>query len=216
MTVPSFPGAPGTPGTPGDEVEGRRAGPPDRLAAEALSEEQAPTPPPPTRLRAMVWELVKVSVIVAVLVTTMRTFVVEAYVVHGQSMRPTFEENERLLISKFAPRFSDLERGDIVVFAHPTDEGKRLIKRVVGLPGETIEILGGQVYVDEAALEEPYATIPDAAYFPPHKVPEGCYFVLGDYRGVSNDSRSIGDVNVEAIVGRALLRFYPWSTLRVF
>ncbi|GIW72751.1 MAG: signal peptidase I [Planctomycetota bacterium] len=163
------------------------------------------------RLRTVsaVWELCKTLAIVVVLVFGLRTFVVEAYVIHGTSMEPTFHPNERLLVSKFAPRFEAIQRGDIIVFRHPTEPGKRLIKRVLGLPGETVEIEDGQVYIDGRLVEEPYLGLPGGGDFGPHRVPPNCYFVLGDNRKISNDSRVIGDVPADLVLGKAFLLFYP-------
>jgi signal peptidase I len=168
----------------------------------------------PMRMGRAVWELCKTLAIVAVLVAGIRSFVVEAYVIHGASMEPTFHHDERLLVSKFAPRFESIARGDIIVFRHPTDQTKRLIKRVVALPGETVEIRGGDVYVDGTTVSEPYATHLGGSYFPSHTVARGCFFVLGDNREISNDSRVLGDVGEELVLGKAFLLFYPY--LRAF
>ena len=161
------------------------------------------------RMAFALWELCKTLAIVAVLVAGIRSFVVEAYVIHGASMEPTFHNDERLLVSKIAPRFESIERGDVIIFQHPTDPTKRLIKRVVGLPGEVVEIRAGTVYVDGRPLAEPYATHLAGSYFPAHEVAPGCYFVLGDNRGISNDSRVIGDIPEALVLGKALLLFYP-------
>lgn len=188
-----------------------REGPPTDapdLAAPTSSE------PARKRLPAVAWEVIRTIAIVLVVVATIRTFVAEAYVIQGSSMEPTLHSSERLLITKFAPQIEGLDRGDIVIFEHPDEPGKRLIKRVVGLPGETIEIKGGLVYVNGKALDEPYQRPDLGSSHPPHKIPEGYYFVLGDNRSVSNDSRSIGDVPSAAIIGRAFVRFYP--SVRVF
>jgi signal peptidase I len=184
--------------------------------------EIAPTPPPPpasgggSRWRASLWELVKTLVLVVVFVVTIRAFVVEAYVIHGKSMEPTFHDSERLLISKFAPRFEELHRGDIVIFNHPDEPGKRLIKRVIGLPGEEIQIVDGRVYVDGTLVDEPYleATLRDGTHMAKVLIEADHYFVLGDNRDISNDSRRMGTVPRDAVVGKALVLFYP--KLKVF
>jgi signal peptidase I len=157
----------------------------------------------------MLWDLVKVVVAVLVCVITIRTFVAEAYVVQGASMEPTVHNRERLLITKFAPRFEDLTRGDIVIFEHPREPGKRLIKRIVALPGESVEIRLGQVLIEGEVLNEPYLSPEFGTHMNSHIVAEGCYFVLGDNRSVSNDSRRLGDVHRSRIIGKAIFRFYP-------
>lgn len=183
---------------------------------EARPSPAAPAPERPPGAARMIWELIKINVVVVVLVVTMRAFVVEAYVVHGASMEPTFEHSQRLLITKFAPHIDHLERFDIVIFEHPEEPGKRLIKRIIALPGEAIEIRSGAVLVDGEPLVEPYVVGVDGTWFDRHIIPPGCYFVLGDNRAVSNDSRRIGDVRVESIIGRAIVRFYPWGSLKFF
>lgn len=157
------------------------------------------------------WELLKTLILVLVFVTTIRAFVVEAYVIHGKSMEPTFRDSERLLISKFAPRFEELARGDIVIFNHPEEPGKRLIKRVIGLPGETVRIEDGRVLINGRPLAEPYldSALHDGSQMRSIVVEADHYFVLGDNRDISNDSRRIGTIPRDAIVGKALVLFYP-------
>lgn len=168
-------------------------------------------PPQAFRWRSSAWEVLKTLVLVLFLVVTIRTFVVEAYVIHGKSMEPTFFESERLLIEKFAPRFETLERGDIIIFNHPHDPGKRLIKRIIGLPGERVRIDRGIVYINGKPLEEPWLEKAerDGSHHDEELVPEGAYFVLGDNREISNDSRRIGTIARGDIVGKYLFRFYP-------
>jgi signal peptidase I len=164
----------------------------------------------PRSWRSSILELLKTLIVVLVLVVAMRAYVVEAYVIQGASMEPTFHESERLLVSKFAPRFDELKRGDIVIFEHPDTPGKRVIKRVVGLPGETIRIESGRVYVNEVLLDEPYLQgYFDNDYRAAERIEPGRYFVLGDNRARSNDSRSMGTIPVDSIVGKAFVLFYP-------
>ncbi len=166
------------------------------------------------RVRAAAFELLKTLVLVIVLVLTIRAFVVEAYVINGRSMEPTFHDSERLLISKFAPRFESLNRGDIVIFDHPEEPGKRLIKRVLGFPGENVEIRSGVLFIDGQRIDEPYLEGDAGSNFGPEEVPAGKFFVLGDNRGISNDSRRIGFIPQDRVIGKALLLFYPPSKVR--
>ncbi len=175
-----------------------------------------PAPPPPpadgaNRVRSSLWELVKTVVVVLAVVLAIRAFVVEAYVIQGKSMEPSFHDSERLLISKFAPRFEDLKRGDIVIFHHPYEPGKRLIKRVIGLPGETIRLDDGRVFVNGDRLDEPYleGRFQDGYNMRSVELDAEHYFLLGDNRGTSNDSRNMGPISRDAIVGKALVLFYP-------
>jgi signal peptidase I len=166
---------------------------------------------PGPRWKASLFELAKTLILVLVFVTTIRAFVVEAYVINGKSMEPTFHDSERLLISKFAPRFESLERGDIIIFNHPDEVGKRLIKRVVGLPGETVRIDDGRVFIDGVALDEPYLEghLDHVTQLRSFVVEADHYFVMGDNRDISNDSRRIGSIPRDAILGKALVLFYP-------
>jgi len=181
-------------------------------------EEQTPIPDPePAPLDNNSWkplllEWAKTIAIVAFLVLSIRAFVVEAYVIKGRSMQNTLEDGERLLISKFSPTFFDLVRGDIVIFHHPDPtERKRLIKRVIGLPGEVVEIRSGIVFINGTALDEPYILdeYRDGSDYSPITVEEGHYYVLGDHRNLSNDSRNrkIGTIAKKFLVGKAKLRF---------
>lgn len=166
------------------------------------------------RVRAAAFELLKTLVLVIVLVLTIRAFVVEAYVINGRSMEPTFHDSERLLISKFAPRFESLNRGDIVIFEHPDEPGKRLIKRVLGFPGEFVRIERGILFVNGQRVDEPYLESDAGGDFDTKEVPDGHFFVLGDNRGISNDSRRIGFIPQDRVLGKALLLFYPPSKVR--
>ena len=156
-------------------------------------------------------ELAVVLGTVLLVVFFLRTFVVEPYVISGISMEPTFIDSERLLISKFAPRWESLGRGDIVIFESPREPGKRLIKRIIGLPGETVVIQDGVVYVDGRAIDEPYLdpTMHDYSQMRPMRIASDEFFVLGDNRDRSNDSRMIGPIGKALMIGKALVAFYP-------
>jgi signal peptidase I len=140
-------------------------------------------------------------------------FVVQPVKVEGTSMQPHLFDQERIFVNKFIYHLSEVARGDIVVFWYPRDETKSLIKRVIGLPGETVEIRSGVVLVDSEPLIEPYleSTYLDFSSFGPIEVPEGAYFVLGDHRDSSNDSRNWGAVPANKIFGKAILRYWPVS-----
>ncbi len=149
-----------------------------------------------------------VAVVVCVLLIT---YVVQAFKVQGTSMSPELLDGERILVNKFVYRVADIERGDVVVFWYPEDPKLSFIKRVIALPGETIEIRRGVVFVDGTLLEEPYVASAneDHRSYGPTLVRPGHYFVLGDNRGGSNDSRSWGLVPERYIYGKAFLRIWP-------
>ena len=162
---------------------------------------------------------------------------VQNFRVQGESMDPTLVNQQHLLVSKLAYAvlplqtaiaatvgesddgaayvFNPPQRGDIVVFHLPDRQGADLVKRVVGLPGETVELRDGRVYVDGALLEEPYLSSFDDSNEPPVAIPEGHYYVLGDNRGVSFDSRSMGPIDQAHIIGKAWVSYWPLDRLSV-
>ena len=128
--------------------------------------------------------------------------------VDGFSMRPTLDDGEFVLVSKLNYKLSNVQRGDIIVFHYPMDPEQELIKRVIGLPGDRIEVNKGIVYVNGQALEEPYIAAPPA-YSSQWNVPEDRLFVLGDNRNDSSDSHSWGFLPFENVVGKAVLIYWP-------
>jgi signal peptidase I len=131
--------------------------------------------------------------------------------VEGTSMTPLISDQERIFINKFVYRFEPIERGDVVVFWYPLDRSKSFIKRVVGLPDDTVEIREGQVYVNSKLLPEPYVP-PESADFgtlSATRIPRGEYFVMGDHRTSSNDSRIFGPVPRKFIYGKAVFAYWP-------
>ncbi|MBI4467331.1 MAG: signal peptidase I [Acidobacteria bacterium] len=138
-------------------------------------------------------------------------FVYQPVKVEGTSMAPRLSDQERIVINKFIYRFGPIERGDIVVFRYPRDPAKSFIKRVVGLPGETIEIRRGVLYVNEVPVHEDYVPAEefDPHSHPPLRLPAQHYFVLGDHRRSSNDSRAWGPVHRDYIYGKAVFAYWP-------
>jgi signal peptidase I len=166
------------------------------------------------------WEVVKTVATAAVLALGIRTFVAEARYIPSESMVPTLEINDRLIIEKVGYHFREPQRGDVVVFS-PTktleeqNYHEAFIKRVIGLPGETVEVRNGRVYINNEPLSEPYiADEPDYQYGP-QTVPQGQYLVLGDNRNKSYDSHAWGFVPKENIIGRAVLRFWPLNRAKL-
>jgi signal peptidase I len=143
------------------------------------------------------------------------TFVAQAFRVQGTSMEPLLEDGERIVVNKFVYRFRPIDRGDVVVFWFPGDPSISFIKRVVGLPGDTVEIRTGRLFVNGNAVNESYLppSFRDSDNLAPTEVRKGYYFVLGDHRRSSNDSRSWGEVPERYIYGRAVFRFWPAARL---
>lgn len=148
-----------------------------------------------------------VAVILALLI---RMFLLEVFVVEGRSMYPTLVETERLMVNKVAYHFSEPELGDVIVFEF--EPGRDFIKRVIAVEGDKIEIINGQVYINDTAIEEPYLGENMGMYdYGPTVVPPDYLFVMGDYRQNSMDSRDprVSFVSQEFLKGRAFLIFWP-------
>lgn len=190
-------------------------------------------------LRVLVRESFE-TIILALLVFMALHLSIQNYKVEGPSMEPTLNQNEYLIVNKLVYlRFDPPEvfdalpfyeagtdqadryvfhppvRGEVVVFRSPRDQERDFVKRVIGLPGETVEIVNGTVYVNGLELVEPYLDRKDNTTMAPVEVEEGTVFVLGDNRGSSNDSRSWGPVPTENLIGRAWMRFWPLDHLGV-
>ena len=142
-------------------------------------------------------------------------FLYQPVKVEGTSMMPSLEDQERIFVNKFVYRLEPIERGDIVVFRYPRDPSKSYIKRVIGMAGDKIRIDGGQVYVNGQALDETYVPLEytDSRSYPEMVVPAQSYFVLGDHRSMSNDSRDFGSVNQSFIYGKAVFGYWPMDKL---
>lgn len=137
--------------------------------------------------------------------------------VEGTSMLPGLQDQERIFINKFVYKLEPIERGDIVVFHYPFDPSKSYIKRVIGLSGDRVRIVEGQVYVNGHPIKEPYVP---GEYFDYRStaettVPEHSYFVLGDHRSLSNDSRDFGAVDQSYIYGKAVFVYWPVDKLGI-
>jgi signal peptidase I len=129
----------------------------------------------------------------------------------GNSMTPLLSDHEAIVINKLVYYFEPVHRGDVVVFRYPLDANQSFIKRIVGLPGETVQIRQGLVFVNGNWIPEPYVSSQnkDLSDFGPVKVPSRSYFVLGDCRSSSNDSRVFGNVTKQLIEGRAIFAYWP-------
>lgn len=157
------------------------------------------------------------SIVPAVLIALLLNFfVVQPTKVRGQSMEPTLHTDEYLLVEKISYHVHAPRRGDVVVFRYMGDESENFIKRVIGVPGDTVSIVSGRVYINSEPLVEPYLLQLPRDGMPPTVVPEGKLFVLGDNRLNSNDSRTFGMVGMDEVVGRAWLRYWPLDQVAFF
>lgn len=167
-------------------------------------------------------DLVKFALIALLIVLPVRLFVAQPFIVRGASMEPTFETNEYLIVDQLSYRFDDPKRGDVIILKYPKDESIFFIKRIIGLPGETVELAGNTVVIERGAGTEPLTL--DETYIPKERLQneygvytlgEGEYFVLGDNRRASSDSRAWGVLKRDEVVGRAWLRLLPVSRAEV-
>ncbi|MFC4598895.1 signal peptidase I [Cohnella hongkongensis] len=184
---------------------------------------------PPKRPGNELMEWIKALAIAGVLVFVVRWFLISPFIVDGPSMEPNFWNRERIIVNKIIYDIREPKRGEVIVF-HVPEEGRDFIKRIIALPGETVKVEGDQVYINGEPLAETYlqeaydkahsqgvlynrydgdrSNFPNSS-FPDGVVPEGTVFVMGDNRPNSEDSRMIGYIPVDRIVGRADLIFWP-------
>jgi signal peptidase I len=168
-------------------------------------------------------ELIRTAVVVSILAYVIRLFILQPFVVEGSSMYPRFQTNDFLIVDKLSYRFSSPQRGDIIVFKYPYDLETNYVKRIIGLPGDTVKIDNGQVSVIDDAhpegvtLDEPYlsngntTTLPVSSIKNEFSVPSDKYFVLGDNRHASSDSREWGFLPKEDVIGRVIVQAYPFN-----
>jgi len=184
---------------------------------QPVSKPIPPTPPaPPPTFWQSQRENLQILGIALVLALLLRLLIAEPRYIPSDSMVPTLEIGDRLVIEKISYRVRQPLRGDIVVFDPPPllqelgfTRDQAFIKRVVGEPGQMVQVHSGQVLIDGTPLQEPYIAQPPAYEMPPVVVPEGKFFVMGDNRNNSNDSHVWGFLPKENIIGRAVFRFYP-------
>ena len=196
---------------------------------EPRREPEPTIPGLPTDLRRWAREVAQIVIFTAVLYLVVSTLVAQPFEVEQRSMEPALASGDHILIDKLSPRWSPYARGDVIVFHAPgryDDAGVPYIKRVVGTPGDTIQIENGRIFVTPAGglptrLDEPYledgeATLPQGVEGGrTWTVPENAYFVLGDNRSDSVDSRTFGAIPHDRIVGRAWLRYLPLDRVLV-
>ena len=199
-------------------------------AARPVTVTEAPeAPEKPSSLRnTLEWVIIAGGALLVAFV--IKTFLLQAFYIPSLSMAPTLKENDRVLVNKLSYDLHDVNRGDVVVFESPPNEGsatKDLIKRVIGLPGETVESRDGQVLINGQVLDEPYLerdvqtrgpmcqveTLPGCQGPEKVVVPADAYFVMGDNRANSRDSRFVGAIPDDLIIGRAFVKVWPVTAL---
>jgi signal peptidase I len=173
---------------------------------------------------AFVFELIQVVAVSLAIIIPVRYFLIQPFYVKGASMEPSFYDHEYLVIDELTYRFNDPARGDIVVFRYPADPSQFFIKRIIGLPGETVEVAEGEVKIYNDTHPNG-VTLNEEVYLPDEYLSAGKrvltlktdeYFVMGDNRSSSLDSRYFGAVTRDAIVGRVWLRGWPFDRWKVF
>ncbi len=190
------------------------------MTSDPTTESKTPiTAEPPSKLKAL-WENLQILVVALILALLVRAYIAEPRFIPSDSMVPTLQVGDRLVVEKISYHLHPPEFGDIVVFDPPLQlqrqgykKDQAFIKRIIGQPGQTIEIKNGKVFVNDQALQEPYiAELPNYV-MKPAQVPEETFFVMGDNRNNSNDSHVWGFLPKDNIIGRAWLRFYPFDRL---
>jgi len=193
--------------------DSERLSSPSTLGDEPLV---APRPLAPARsqttLAAVVWEILQTLVIAGLLIALFRAFLFQNYVVEGQSMLNTLFPGERVIVSRISYIIGQPARGDVIVLQYPLDPGRDFVKRIIGLPGETVAIVDGQVFINGRPLPpEPYVVYPGPTDMAPLQLGPDEYFVMGDNRAGSSDSRVWGPLPARRIIGKAWLIYYPFD-----
>ena len=186
----------------------------DAAAVPASTDEAAVIPAPETNTSAPRRSHLLREIVETVLLTVAIFLVVNAatgrFRIEGQSMEPNLHDGEYVLIDKVSYRLRSPERGDVIVFERPGND-RDYIKRIIGLPGDTVQVSGGKVFVNGAVLDEPYLNQVTHSDMPARQVEIGRYFVMGDNRNNSSDSRAFGNILLKDIIGRAWLVYWPPS-----
>lgn len=155
------------------------------------------------------WEFIKVVVISVAIVLPIRTYIAQPFIVSGASMEPNFHDGEYLIIDEVSYQFKKPARGDVIVFRFPLNPSEFFIKRIIGLPNEAVEIKNSKIIINNMLLKEPYLAATETGPDIVLSLKENEYFVLGDNRSHSSDSRSWGVLPKNKIMGRTLIRLWP-------
>lgn len=198
--------------------------PPQPAPSHHMSPERTHSEKPhPTGVLGVVWEILKFSVIALLIVMPIRYFIAQPFVVSGTSMVPTFNPSDYLVIDEVSYRFHEPQRGDVIIFRYPLDPSTFFVKRIIGLPYETVEVTDGTITIVSAdkverfVLKEPYVVASENTHRWSETVTLGAgeYYVLGDNRDVSADSRVWGPLPERYIIGRAFAQLMPITKMRL-
>lgn len=165
------------------------------------------------------WEILKITILALLIVIPIRYFLFQPFLVKGQSMEPNFQEMDYLIIDEISYRLRDPQRGEVIVFKYPDNPSQRYIKRIIGLPGEKVEIKNGKIKIfetDQISVLDESKYLPSSDYTSGNigiLLKENEYFVLGDNRSSSFDSRRFGALERDYIIGKVLLRAWPITAL---
>ncbi len=183
-----------------------------------------PVSSPLTAVGRFFWEIIKAFLIALIIIVPIRYFLIQPFFVRGASMEPTFEDGEYLIIDQLSYHFRTPQRGEVIVFRYPNQPSQFFIKRIIGLPGETVTIADGKVMIQNS--QHPAGVVLDESPYLSAEVRTGGqvtmtlaadqYFVMGDNRPASSDSRSWGPVPTKDVIGRVWLRAFPVDRLNVF
>lgn len=169
------------------------------------------------RILSSFWETGRIAIVALLFAFAVRAFIFQPFLVHGASMEPNFRNGDYLIVDEISYRLQEPKRGEVVVFRYPNDLSQRYIKRIVGLPGETVEVQGGKVMISGSSADPQTFTLDEGRYLTGENT-EGSlkvklggneYFVLGDNRQFSSDSRIWGSLPRQDIIGRVFLRAFP-------
>jgi len=165
------------------------------------------------------WEILKIVIISLAIIIPIRYFLIQPFFVKGASMDPNFYDGDYLIVDEISYRFNDPKRGDVIIFKYPLDTSQFFIKRIIGLPGETIEIKNEKVFIYSLEIPDEKITLDESEYLKDLStignliinLEEDEYFVLGDNRDASSDSRKWGELNRKLIIGRVWIRAWPFD-----
>ncbi|MEA2113042.1 MAG: signal peptidase I [Patescibacteria group bacterium] len=176
------------------------------------------------KLLIFIWETAKIVIISLAIIIPIRYYLIQPFFVYGASMEPNFSDGQYLIINEFGYRLNDPQRGEVIVFKYPLNPSQYYIKRIIGLPDETVEVKDGRVVIYNSGFPEG-RVLDESSYLPDNRVTSGSvkielqgdeYFVLGDNRQASSDSRRWGRLSEEYIIGQVWVRAWPFSLAEIY
>lgn len=203
------------------QYQQQRSSAPENAPTQSPSAPENHSDQTPEKESGFLSEILWFAFIAFIIVLPIRFFIAQPFIVSGASMEDTFSTGEYLIVDQLSYRFHEPERGDVIVFRYPKDPSKFFIKRIIGVPGDTIEIKGDTVtifnekYPSGLELEEPYVHSMSPGATVSEELGENEYFVMGDNRDASSDSRMWGVLHRDKIVGQAFIRLFPFSEIKV-